>query len=166
MAKGRPKKPTVIHELNGNPSRLNLDARNQKEPKPKTFRNGEYPDPPEWMADDTVSCEEWERLAPELARLGLLTVIDLSAFEMLCRAYSQWRKIDAEIKGLKSLYFQTPSGYIQQVPQVSLAGRYYKQYKDLATEFGLTPSARGRMSLPSGDNGVVDPMEALLNDTG
>ena len=52
------------------------------------------------------------------------------------------------------------SKYIQQLPQVAIAQKYLKLCKDFMTEFGLTPSSRGRMQLPGEQD--EDEMETLF----
>lgn len=58
--------------------------------------------------------------------------------------------------------FKTPSGYIQQVPQVSIAQTYLKVMKDFCSEFGLTPAARTRIQVDSAVGQEDDPMESIL----
>ena len=55
-----------------------------------------------------------------------------------------------------------PSGYWQQVPQVSIAQTYLKIMNKFCEQFGLTPSARSRISTDSGEDKQNDEMEPLL----
>ena len=58
---------------------------------------------------------------------------------------------------------KTPSGYWQQVPQVSIAQTYLKIMNKIAEQFGLTPSARSRITAGAElKNAAVDDMEDLL----
>ena len=57
---------------------------------------------------------------------------------------------------------KTPSGYWQQVPQVSIAQTYLKIMNKFCEQFGLTPSARSRISTDSGEDKQNDEMELLL----
>lgn len=61
--------------------------------------------------------------------------------------------------------FKTPSGYVQQVPQVSIAQQNLKIMQSLAGEFGLSPATRSRIIAAGGMGDKVsdDPMEQLLN---
>ena len=54
------------------------------------------------------------------------------------------------------------SGYWQQVPQVSIAQTYLKIMNKFCEQFGLTPSARSRISTDSGEDKQNDEMELLL----
>jgi len=64
-------KPTAIKILEGNPGKRPL---NLNEPKPLQIA----PECPDWLLDEAK--KEWKRLAPELERLGLLTILDMAAF--------------------------------------------------------------------------------------
>ena len=59
--------------------------------------------------------------------------------------------------------FKTPSGYVQQVPQVSIAQQNLKIMQSFATEFGLTPACRARIVASGGAaESDDDPMAQLL----
>jgi P27 family predicted phage terminase small subunit len=141
--RGPTPKPSHLKVLEGNPGKRPL---NQNEPKPKK----KAPTCPKHL--DPIAKKEWKRIAPELERLGLLTVVDGATLEMCCTAYSRWMMAEEAImKHLvekKSLTFITPSGYPQQIPEIGIANQAMKLYKQLAAEFGLTPASRSRINLP------------------
>lgn len=62
----------------------------------------------------------------------------------------------------KMSIMQTPSGYCQQVPQVSIAQTYLKIMNRFCEQFGMTPSARSRIVTDKGDDKESDAMELLL----
>ena len=62
--------------------------------------------------------------------------------------------------------FKTPSGYWQQLPQVSIAQTYLKIMNRIAEQFGLTPAARSRIIAGDKNNAPVDEMDALLGGGG
>ena len=95
--------------------------------------------------------------------MGVLTMADLTAFAGYCQAYARWREAEDFITQHGSI-FKTPSGYVQQVPQVSIAQQNLKIMQSFATEFGLTPACRARIVASSGneDGTSDDPMESLL----
>ncbi len=72
-------------------------------------------------------------------------------------------------KRQKNLYQDTvllsklPSGYWQQVPQVSIAQQYMKQMSKFCEQFGLTPASRSRIVTDRGNDSSDDAMEQLLS---
>ena len=149
--RGRKPKPTNLKVLEGNPGQRPL---NENEPKPKPIA----PDCPDWLAD--VAKEEWKRIAPQLETLGLLTQIDMAMLAGYCQMYARWKAAEL-ILAEKGLTFETPSGYEQQRPEVSIAKNALSEMRTLAAEFGMSASSRTRISLPD----VLqddDPMEQLL----
>ncbi len=153
--RGPAPKPTALKVLQGTDR---PDRRAKKEPKP---RRGA--DCPAWL--DKEAKAEWHRIAPELHRLGLLTVVDRSSLAAYCDAYSKWRKLVAAINRKRSMFMKVgKSGYRQEIPEVSLAKKYRDDMLKFAREFGFTPAARSRVEsspLVSGD-GEEDSGEAFL----
>jgi P27 family predicted phage terminase small subunit len=84
----------------------------------------------------------------------------MAAYAGYCQAFARWKEAE-EFMTKHGTIVKTPSGYWQQVPQVSIAQTYLKIMHRFCEQFGLTPSARSRMvtepsSLPT------DPMELML----
>ena len=150
--RGRPPKPTAVKELEGNPGKRPL---NKNEPKPKQTA----PKCPSWLEPDAK--KEWRRLSKELESMGLLTDVDMAAFAGYCQAYARWKEAEEFITQHGTIV-KTPSGYWQQVPQVSIAQTYLKIMNKFCEQFGLTPSARSRISTDSGEDKQNDEMELLL----
>lgn len=76
-------------------------------------------------------------------------------------AYARWKEAEEFITQHGTIV-KTPSGYWQQVPQVSIAQTYLKIMNKFCEQFGLTPSARSRISTDSGEDKQNDEMELLL----
>lgn len=145
-------KPTVLKILEGNPGKRPL---NKNEPRPIPIA----PKCPWWLKKDKIAYNEWKRVSGELERLGLLTCIDGTALAAYCKCYARWRRAEDKLdKEGQVVRFRT--GYKAQSPYVNIAEKYLKLMKDFMIQFGLTPSARGRMSLPS--ESEEDPLEELL----
>jgi P27 family predicted phage terminase small subunit len=150
--RGPAPKPTAIRELEGNPSHRPLP---KNEPKPDKGAAC-----PEWLPDEAKV--EWQRVAPELERLGLLTKVDSTALAAYCAAYARWRAAEEAI-ATNGLTFETAGGYAAQRPEVGIANKAMADIRAFCKEFGLTPSARGRMSVP-GEDKPTDPMAKLLGE--
>lgn len=152
--KGRKPKPTALKVLEGNPGRRPLNEYEPVPPKAKI-------ECPDWLEEEAK--REWNRLAPSLEAMGVLTMADVTAFAGYCQAYARWREAEEFISKHGSI-FQTPSGYVQQVPQVSIAQQNLKIMQSLCSEFGLTPATRARIIAGGGNDSAAsdDPMEMLL----
>lgn len=84
----------------------------------------EVPDAPDWMPNAHAT-KEWQRLAPILHGVGLLTDAGLSALGMLCALHGK----------LVQLWSagESPTGHM------------LAQYRALVNDFGLTPVAQGKV---------------------
>ena len=153
MAKcGRKPKPTAIKILEGNPGKRPLNRSEIVFPK-------KAPPCPDWLDDDAK--REWRRLAGTMEAMGVLTKADLAAFAVYCDAYSKWKEATDFINQHGQIFQVKSSGYIQQVPQVSIAQTYAKLMMNTAAEFGLTPAARSRI-IAAGADSAEDEMDKLL----
>ncbi len=155
--RGRKPKPTAVKVLEGNPGKRQL---NISEIKPAQAKP---PKCPSWLEEEAKA--EWKRLGKNLFELGILTDLDVAAFSSYCQAYARWREAEEFISQHGSLV-KTPSGYWQQVPQVSIAHQNQKIMMQAAAEFGLTPSARSRIIAGDSKKAEVDEMEFLLLNGG
>jgi P27 family predicted phage terminase small subunit len=146
----------ALRILKGNPSKRPLKG---ELPKPKPAR----PACPSWLSLEAK--REWRRLAPELARIGLLTKLDIDTLAGYCSSYSVWRKAQEVLANHGSVYV-TPKGQLKARPEIEIANTAAEQMKSFASELGLTPSSRARMQLTQGPSTPEeeDPMEALLNE--
>lgn len=149
---GRKPKPTALKELEGNPGKREL---NTKEPKP----DATAPSCPEWLSKEAR--EEWERICPFLEKAGLLTQVDRAALAGYCQSYANWQNAEKHIAAEGST-FETPNGYQQQTPWVSIAQTNKKDVLKFCAEFGMTPSSRSRIVVAQSDDESIDDMEALL----
>lgn len=145
---GTKSKPTKLKKLEGiiDKRRINLN-----EPKIDT----PIPECPDWLLDDAK--EEWKRISVTLEKLGMLTFIDKAAFTGYCQAYAKWKKAEEFIKKFGFTYKipkkdkegKIVSIFIAAFPEVAIARASLEQVRQFCSEFGLTPSSRGRISLPS-----------------
>lgn len=150
--RGRKPKPTALKQLEGNPGRRPL---NTKEPKPQ----GKMPRCPNWLEDEAK--KEWKRMGKVLSEMGMLTEMDMAAFAGYCQAYARWKAAEEFITQHGDMV-RTPNGYLQQVPQVSIAQTNLKILLKFCEQFGLTPSSRSRIVADSDKKDTTDEMELLL----
>jgi P27 family predicted phage terminase small subunit len=154
--RGRKPKPTAIKEIEGNPGKRKL---NKNEPKPEK----KAPKCPEWLEKEAKN--EWDRLAIPLEEMGILTEVDMAAFAGYCQSYARWREAEMFLSNYGPIV-KTPSGYWQQVPQVSVSQTNLKLLLKFATEFGLTPSSRSRIIAGNDVPDTDDPMKWILYEGG
>lgn len=150
--RGRKPKPTALKTLEGNPGKRQL---NVNEPKPLA----KAPSCPKWL--DPEAKKEWRRLSKKMEQIGILTEIDMAAFAGYCQAYARWKAAE-EFISKHGAIVKTPSGYWQQVPQVSIAQQYLKDMQKLAEQFGLTPASRSRIIADAAKTEYIDDMDKLL----
>jgi P27 family predicted phage terminase small subunit len=110
---------------------------------------------------------EWNRIAPQLLELGLLSDGDRAHLAAYCEAWDRWVKACLILE--KNGYtFTTPNGYLQQRPEVSIAAKAKEELKHFGDRFGLNPAARSRMetdappATPDAPNPPRDEVEEFL----
>ena len=149
--RGPAPKPTRLRVIQGNPGKRPL---NKNEPKPALGR----PPCPRWLNEEAK--KEWRRIVPELARIGVLTIVDRLALAGYCQAYARWRQAEEAIEKY-GMIGKTESGYVQQLPYVSIAQKSLALMRNLAAEFGMTPSSRSRIKADTSEKDK-DPFEEFL----
>jgi P27 family predicted phage terminase small subunit len=151
----RGRKPKAIHLrlLQGNRENRAIGTEPEFELK--------LPAAPDYLGADAR--EEWERLAEEVWRLGLLRTADVKAFEAYCVAYGRAMQAERALRVMtdmdpqtSGLIIKTHHGNIIQNPLVGTANQAWRDMVRYAVEFGLTPSARARIA----SAGYQPPQEA------
>lgn len=154
MQPGRKLKPTELKILEGNPGHRPL---NENEPKPRKSKIK----CPNYIRQDRIAKQEWDRITPELYILNLLTVVDRVSIEILCTQYSIYRWAMADIKENGLTVPNTRRG-IKPNPSLAIAREAAKIIKAIVVEFGLTPSSRVRLDV-SNPTDEDDPIEKMLS---
>lgn len=119
--------------------------RNKAEPAPLK----KAPLCPKWFDKDRRAV--WKQVVPMLAKMGVLTVADGAALERYCDAIVRWRKASALLAEKGEVF--TVRGddgkvkYIQQLPYVSIVAGLAALLANIEAQFGMTPSARTRITV-------------------
>ena len=150
--RGRRPEPTALKQLRGNPGKRPLPA---KEPKPQIVAMR----PPDWLSDEARA--EWDRVAPMLLRLGVLTEADGSALLTYCKVWERWLKAERQL-ATSGLLLKSKSGYPIVNPLVGIANKTMTNLVKLLTEFGMTPSSRARVHSET-DPGDSDPLAEFVH---
>lgn len=133
---GHNRKPTSLKLVQGTAR----PSRRRNEPKPRLTA----PPCPSWLSREARG--EWRRLAPELERLGLLTVLDAVAFASLCESWASWRRCE-EIIEHEGAVVPGHRGVMRKHPLLSAANAYQQAVRAFCAEFGLTPASRQRLDV-------------------
>jgi P27 family predicted phage terminase small subunit len=111
--------------------------------------------------------EAWGRLAPVLSDMKVLTVADAEALGMLCETAAEyWQATDVIARrGMTyEVEWYTKTGDLlktttEQRPEVRIRSDAAKRLKSLMEQFGLTPSARAKLTVAPAK---ADPLEDYL----
>lgn len=129
--------PTAMKVMRGNPGKRPL---NDREPKP----DATMPHAPGHLTK--AARDEWRRVARRLHNAGVLTYVDRGILAAYCQAYGRWVEAEVEIER-RGAVMETPSGYMQQSPWVSMANKSMEQMIRAARELGLTPASRSAIKV-------------------
>lgn len=173
MVPGPPGKPTKIKELEGNRGKRQLPTH---EPNPTNA----MPACPSFIKG--AARKEWQRLAPELLILGLLTRVDRAALAGYCIAWGQLEEVEQELARMKrsgrdlaklkkrnpamkvdisnGMVSITSNGNAIIEPLLSVRKQAMEQMHKFLTEFGMTPASRTRVTAIKPD--TLDPMDEAL----
>jgi P27 family predicted phage terminase small subunit len=109
------------------------------------------PPAPGWLPDEARA--EWERVVPELDRLGLLKSIDRAALAAYCMVWHRFVEASAIVAAEGMVLHDDKQGRAQRHPALLTAEAASKELRAWASEFGLTPSAEQRLAGAKGDDG-------------
>jgi P27 family predicted phage terminase small subunit len=150
-ARGRKPKPTALKVLHGD----RKDRINHAEPAPA---EAAVP-PPEDLSDDARAV--WDRLAPDLIRVGVLTSWDVDAFVICCEALARYRQATKLVNG-SALLVQGPSGLVKN-PALQVQREAESTFAQYAARFGLTPSDRSQLKVDAPGAVTGQGAERLLS---
>jgi P27 family predicted phage terminase small subunit len=135
---GRKPKPTKLKVLEG--VREGRDSGGRAIPETPEFRRLPPLKPSELSP---VAAEHWDLLIDELGRLELTKPLDAGSLAVLCETWARWH--DAQRLIRREGLLSTNSQGLVRHPAVAIVEAASKEYRAWASEFGLTPSAEGRL---------------------
>jgi len=157
MAIGGKKIPDQLKVLRGTdqPCRMNPD-------QPVMDKVEKIPRPPRWFSA-TVK-RVYKDVTTQLAEAGILQVVDLQLIIAYCNQYALHIDIERRLAGDLDDRLQdveTKFGEKKEVaPLQRISNEALKRAHALASEFGLTPVARARISIPG--KHTEDPFEEFM----
>jgi len=109
---------------------------------------------PRWL--NPIAHTEWKRIGPVLFAAGLLHREDMAAFASYCENYAILSQCAAYInrKGGYAKYLEGTNSHTS--PHLTAMNRAFDKVRAFASEFGLTPSSRGRIEIANVEDGDED----------
>ncbi|KLL97549.1 hypothetical protein NJ76_13525 [Rhodococcus sp. IITR03] len=147
MGKGPAPRPPALKLLNGR--REGYDSGGRKVNAGPGFKREPLGPPPPDLPD--VAAAEWASVAPELDRLELSKAIDRTAFRTYCMAVQRLHDAQ-EAVDRDGLTVPGSTGSLVKHPAVAILEAAERSVRAWAQEFGLTPSAEGRISAQAADS--------------
>lgn len=138
---GRPRKPTALRGIDGGKAPAKRGV--AREVEPSSSRRVVRP-----VGMTAHARKVWDRVGPELIRLGVLTFLDVEAFRMYCEALATaaLAAADVEVNGLTVL---GSAGSVVSNPSVRIRAAAEDQAFRIGARFGLSPSDRAAIKVPS-----------------
>lgn len=147
------RKPTRLKIIEGNRGKRPLP---ENEPMPKAKA-------PKCPPDISPTAKRaWNRLAPKLERLGLLTEVDGDTFASLCQIrahlvtiHRRLRRKDQPLVIVCEKTDKNGNTWTERKPNpyVILEKQFYRLFRPYAADFGLTP--RGRVGLAASGKEII-----------
>lgn len=141
--RGRKKLPTEIKQLKGT---FRSDREIKDAMKPTKIIDLPYP--PEYLNEDAK--KEWYVIIKEYHKLGMISKLDLGILGLYCNEISIYIEMTNKLRDKdRVMVFKNPDGsikYAAQVPYQKIANDALAKALKIASEFGLTPSSRTKIS--------------------
>lgn len=140
MRRGPKPAPAVVKQAKGNPGRRPIGA--------DPIMDGSLiggAKPPAWLKGEGLKV--WKRLAPNVARLKLLTPVDAESFARYCRNLARWLKMqDVLDKEGETYESESAHGKLKRAHPAFLIGdRLGRLLESQEAVFGLNPAERQRI---------------------
>jgi P27 family predicted phage terminase small subunit len=139
--RGRKPKPEALRVLEGRTGGRYHQDKDRERPKP-TLGVG---NPPAWLQGEALA--EWHRIVPELERVGLVTALDQTTLAVYCETFGLWRQATAVVNE-HGPTITSARGVVRVRPEHRIAQRALDAMRQWSAEFGLTPTSRGRLTVP------------------
>jgi len=146
--RGRPRKPTALKILEGNPTHESKDRLDlSREPEYGEAQKGAFR-PPSCLSP--AAKLEWKRVIKPLAKTRLYQVVDRGALAGYCENWSTFKCCQAfiNVHGLTYQVTNRSGTFYNARPEVTLRDKALEQMRRFAQEFGFSPAARSRIEVP------------------
>ena len=158
-ARGPNKKPAALEMMQGCPGKREKQLKATPDPaKPKSI-----PKPPDWMSADGKRV--WNRTISDLIAVSLFADVDYHTFAMYCHQCGRYIDLQRYINkhGYTMVHITQFGEVVKERPEMAMADRCMTQIIRLGKEFGMSPSARAAISVPTeGDDPLGDMARNLV----
>lgn len=120
-----------------------VDSGGRKVEAPPEFRRL-TPTIPEELSPEAA--EHWALIVEELVRLELTKPIDAGSLALLCETWSRFIRAQRDLNRLFDAAGDDSTAiWKEHRPLITAINEATREYRALASEFGLTPSSEGRL---------------------
>lgn len=153
MQPGVKPKPTNLKLIEGIERK---DRINENEPKPA----GPSLESPPYLINEAKKI--WNKYALVLKNLRIFKQTDELALATLCQEAGRYIELQEIINNKKNYIVSNVRHGEKPIPEMAMSRECLKQIRALMIEFGMTPSARSRISV-SDNPDEEDPMKKILD---
>ncbi len=121
--------------------------------------DGVMPDCPEWIKGDALA--EWDRIVPQLVERFMVSPVDVATLAAYCKAYASWKKAEQQLEEEGQTFIDN-RGNIKVHPLCGVALKYLTEIRQIASEFGFSPSARRKIGAPPPDQQDDTELRAFM----
>jgi len=150
--RGRKPKPTHLKLLEGNPDKR---AINGAEPQPARG----IPTCPAHLSPPAKA--EWKRLAQDLHRIGLLTLVDRGALAAYCQSWGRWVEAERKLQETPPL-LKTPAGYVHCCASALTRSPSARPQRGCSCDTGAGVMGRTAIILSEAQKAEVETLAAVL----
>lgn len=119
---------------------------------------------PAWLKGESLKI--FQRMAPTLRGMKLLTETDVPAFARYCKHYSRWLDMQKRLDKDGEFYeIETASGKVRRAdPAFTMADRLDRMMLAFEDRFGLNPAERQRIMAARANTGATGDMFGNAKD--
>lgn len=141
--KGRKPTPTALKVVLGNPGKRPIRQSNgELQPQGRARKPAKLLSP--------EAAVEWDRLAPAMHRLGILTPADPAFFVAYCEAFGSYTRANRKLREQGELVLNA-AGLPVRNPWLRVRSDAAAEMRQFGAEFGLSPAIRARFTIGAGD---------------
>jgi P27 family predicted phage terminase small subunit len=157
MKAGRKPIPTALKVAKGTDQKCRINPNEMK-----VLKIEQLPEPPEILNE--LGAEIWRKVCNELDRNGLLSNVDLEFIIAYCQQMSIYMECVDKVKSQGLVLKIKSSDYPINNPHIGIGNKALKSALEIGTSFGLTPSARSRITSNIKETG--NPIANILSRIG